>query len=92
MLSSTAGSYLSAPDPFLLSVLTLVHSPFIDKEELELFYKAFSSIESALDSNGRELLAILYSLKPFKSFRGKVVNCTRTAKMLLSSRAGAVRH
>ena len=32
------------------------------------------SIESALDSNGRELLAILYSLKSFKSLiQGKVV-------------------
>jgi len=50
------------------------HALFIDKEEFELLYKAFSSIESALDSNGRELLAILYSLKSFRSLiRGKVV-------------------
>ena len=43
------------------------HALFVDKEEFKLFYKAFSSLESTLDSNGRELLAILYSLKSFKS-------------------------
>ena len=47
---------------------------FVEKEEFELFYKAFSSMESTLDSNGRELLALLYSLKSFKSLiQGKVV-------------------
>ena len=50
------------------------HALFVDKEEFELFYKAFSSLESTLDGNGRELLAILYSLKSFKSLiQGKVV-------------------
>ena len=50
------------------------HVLFADKEEFELFYKAFSSMESTLDNNGRELLAILYSLKSFKSLiQGKVV-------------------
>ena len=39
------------------------HALFIDKEEFDLFCKAISPIESALDSNGRGLLAILYSLK-----------------------------
>ena len=38
-----------------------------DKEEFESFYKAFFSMESFLDSNGRELLAILYALRSFWS-------------------------
>ena len=47
------------------------HALFADKEEFKLFYKAFSSMESTLDSNGRELLAILYSLKSLNLFRVK---------------------
>ena len=54
---------------------------FVDKEEFELFYRAFSSIESTLDSNGRELLVILYLVKSL--ILGKVVKLyTLTAKML----------
>ena len=50
------------------------HALFANKGEFELFYKAFSSMESTLDSNDRELLAILCSLKSFKSLiQGKVV-------------------
>ena len=50
------------------------HAHFVDKEEFDLFYQAFSSMESTLDSNGRELLAILYALRSFKALvRGKVV-------------------
>ena len=57
------------------------HALFADKEEFELFYKAFSSMESTLDSNGRELLAILYSLKSFKSLiQGKVVKLYTDSK------------
>ena len=57
------------------------HALFVDKEEFELFYKAFSSMESTLDSNGRELLAILYSLKSFKSLiQGKVVKLYTDSK------------
>ena len=43
------------------------HALFDDMGEFELFYKAFSSMESILDSNGREFPAILYSLKSFKA-------------------------
>ena len=50
------------------------HAHFVDKEEFDLFYQAFSSMESTLDSNGREMLAILYALRSFKALvRGKVV-------------------
>ena len=50
------------------------HALFVDKEEFDLFYNAFSSMESSLDSNGRELLAILYALRSFKPLiQGKVV-------------------
>ena len=50
------------------------HAHFVDKEEFDLFYQAFSSIESTLDSNGMEMLAILYALRSFKALvRGKVV-------------------
>lgn len=57
------------------------HALSVDKEEFELFYKAFCPIESALDSNGRELLAILYSLKSFKSLiQGKVVKLFTDSK------------
>ena len=53
---------------------------FIDKE-FELFYKVFSSVESTLDSNGRELHAILYSLESFKShIQGKVVKLFTDSK------------
>ena len=41
------------------------HAHFVDKEEFDLFYQAFSSMESTLDSNGREMLAILYALRSF---------------------------
>ena len=57
------------------------HALFIVKEEFELFYKAFCSMESVLDSNGRELLAILYALKSFKSLiQGKVVKLFTDSK------------
>lgn len=57
------------------------HALFVDKEEFELFYEAFSSMESTLDGNGRELLAILYSLKSFKSLiQGKVVKLYTDSK------------
>ena len=60
------------------------HALFVDKEEFELFYKALSSMESTLDSNGRELLAILYSLKSFKSLiQGKVVKLYTDSKNAL---------
>ena len=50
------------------------YAHFVDKEEFDLFYQAFSSMESTLDSNGREMLAILYALRSFKALvRGKVV-------------------
>ena len=50
------------------------HALFVDKEEFDLFYNAFSFMESSLDSNGRELLAILYALRSFKPLiQGKVV-------------------
>ena len=46
----------------------------IDRDEFDLFYQAFSSVEIGLDSNARELLALLYGLKAFRSsIRGKVV-------------------
>jgi len=71
------------------------HALFIDKKEFELFYKAFSSIESALDSNGRELLAILYSLKSFKSLiHGKVVKLytdTKNASVIASKGSTSLR-
>ena len=57
------------------------HALFVDKEEFELFYKAFSSMESTLDSDGREFVAILYSLKSLKSLiQGKVVKLYRQQK------------
>ena len=40
---------------------------FVDKEEFELFSKAFSSMKSTLNSNGGKLLAIIFTLKSFKS-------------------------
>ena len=81
--------YLSTPGQFLLSVLTLLsafacggNALFVEKEEFDSFYKAFSSMESTLDSIGREkLLAILYSLKSFKSLiQGKVVKLYTDSK------------
>ena len=46
----------------------------VDCEECDLFYQAFSSLESGLDSNDSELLAILYGLKSFMaSLSRKVV-------------------
>ena len=101
MLSSTVGSYLSTRGLFLLFVLTLVYSHagdmpnFIDKEEFDLFYKAFSSVESALDSNGRKLLAIIYSLKSFKSLiQGKVVKLytdSKNASVIVSKGSTSLR-
>ena len=45
-----------------------------DPQEFELFFQAFSSIQTKQDSNSRELLAILYGLKSFRSFnQGKTV-------------------
>ena len=45
-----------------------------DSTEFKLFYQAFSSMEIDLDSNAKELLAILYGLKSFKSLTsGKTV-------------------
>ena len=80
VLSSTVGSLFEYSRPVSIICTDAsafacgVHALSIDKEEFDLFYKAFSSFESALDSNGRELLTILYSLKSFKSLiQGKVV-------------------
>ena len=80
VLSSTVGSLFEYSRPVSIICTDAsafacgVHALSIDKEEFDLFYKAFSSFESALDSNGRELIAILYSLKSFKSLiQGKVV-------------------
>lgn len=42
------------------------HAYFIDRTELELYFNAFSSMEADLDSNSRELLAILYGLRSFR--------------------------
>lgn len=57
------------------------HALFVDKEGFELFHKAFCSMESALDSNRRELLAILCALKSFKSLiQGKVVKLFTDSK------------
>ena len=50
------------------------HAFFVDGNEFELYFQAFSSREIRMDSNGRELLGILYGLKSFKShLSGKVV-------------------
>ena len=38
----------------------------VDSEEYDLFFQAFSSLESGSDSNARELLAILYGRKSFR--------------------------
>ena len=64
------------------------HALFLDKEEFELFfffYKAFCSMESALDSNGRELLAILYALKSFKS----LIQC-KVVKLFTDSKNASI--
>ena len=70
------------------------HALFIEKEEFELFNKAFTSMESTLDSNGRELLAILYSVKPFKSLStlGKAVKLYTDSKNASFIASKAVRH
>ena len=53
----------------------------IGSEEYDLFFQAFSSLESGLDSNARELLAILYSLKSFRaSLTGKEVKVFTDSK------------
>ena len=39
----------------------------VDSKEFDLFFQAFSSLESGLDSNASELLAILYGLKSFRA-------------------------
>ena len=53
----------------------------VDSEEFDLFFQAFSSLESGLDSNARELLAILYGLKSFRaSLTGKVVKVFTDSK------------
>ena len=53
----------------------------VDSEEYDLFFQAFSSLESGLDSNARELLAILYGLKSFRaSLTGKVVKVFTDSK------------
>ena len=58
-----------------------VHAHFVVEEEFELFYKAFCSMESVLNSNGRQLLAILYALKSLKSLiQGKVVKLFTDSK------------
>ena len=41
----------------------------VDSEEYDLFFQAFSSLESGFVSNARKLLAILYSLKVFTNSR-----------------------
>ena len=53
----------------------------VDSEEFDLFFQAFSSLESGLDGNARELLAILYGLKSFRaSLTGKVVKVFTDSK------------
>ena len=53
----------------------------IGSEEYDLFFQAFSSLESGLHSNARELLAILYSLKSFRaSLTGKEVKVFTDSK------------
>ena len=53
----------------------------VDSEEYDLFFQAFSSLESGSDSNARELLAILYGLKSFRaSHTGKVVKVFTDSK------------
>ena len=52
------------------------HALRVDSQEFELFFQAFSSIQTKQNSNSRELLAILYGLKSFiiRSFiQGKTV-------------------
>ncbi|EDO46131.1 predicted protein [Nematostella vectensis] len=54
------------------------HALVLDSAEFELFFQAFSTIESVSDSNGRELLAIIYSLKSFRPLiEGKIVKIYR---------------
>ena len=62
------------------------HAVFVDKEEIDLFYKAFSSLESNLDSNSRDLLAISYALKLFY----KSVIKRKLVKLFTRSRNAAV--
>ena len=53
----------------------------VDSEKYDLFFLAFSSLESGLDSNTRELLALLYCLKSFQaSLTGKVVKVFTDSK------------
>ena len=56
--------------------------PFLlTRGSLNCFTKLFPLFESILDSNGRELLAILFSLKSFKSLiQGKVVKLHTDSK------------
>ena len=50
------------------------HALSVDSQEFELYFVAFSSLQSQTDSNTSELLAILYGLKSFKTqVRDKVV-------------------
>ena len=52
-----------------------------DSEEYDLFFQAFSSLDSGLDNNARELLAVLYGLKYFRaSLMGKVVKVFTDSK------------
>ena len=62
------------------------HALFVDKEEIDLFYKAFSSLESNLDSNSRDLSAISYALKSFY----KSVIKRKLVKLFTRSRNAAV--
>ena len=62
------------------------HALFVDKEEIDLFYKAFSSLESNLDSNGRDLSAISYALQSFY----KSVIKRKLVKLFTRSRNAAV--
>ena len=80
VLSSTVGSYLRIHGQFLLSILTLGPSlvgvmPFLlTRRSLNCFTKPFPS-------DGRELFAILYSLKSLKSLiQGKVVKLYTDSK------------
>ena len=60
------------------------HALFVDKDEFGLLYKDISSMESALDSNGTELLAILYAQSLLhRLFRVKRSNSILTARMRL---------
>ena len=74
MLRSTAGSYLSTPDPFLLSVLTLVHSHVGDmpllltRRSLNCFTKPFPPLNPLLIAMVGNYLLSFTRLSRFSRF------------------------